>query len=182
MAGSRIQAAIFESGKSPTTKFCRQVELDMTDRYACDAGLQKGLVCDRMEERFKSSTPEYKFANYIDVDRQLGHYINKYMCSSRCPCEDLDVKSEWQSMGDLPLKQQFGRDIEKTPFDFADKNSIDTFRQCLEKAKTYKGKDAVFKRFKEIVSQQQYKESAEFVSVVEATFECSGFCTTNLFL
>lgn len=39
MAGSPVQNAIFAQGKSPTTKFCRQVELDMTDKYACEAGL-----------------------------------------------------------------------------------------------------------------------------------------------
>ena len=69
MAGSRIQAAIFASGKSPTTKFCRQVEIDMTEKYACDADLEKSYVCDQMTTRLKSAEPEYLFAGDYDVDR-----------------------------------------------------------------------------------------------------------------
>lgn len=135
-----------------------------------------------MKSRFQSSTPEYQFAGSIDVDRTLGPLINKYMCSSRCPCKDFDEKSAWESIGNLPLIQKYGRDPEKHPFKFdSKKGKYDNFRECFESAKSYKGKDAFFKFAKDVVNSQQYKESADFVSAVEDKFACSGFCTPNLF-
>ena len=69
---------------------------------------------------------EINFNLYRDVQ------INQWMCSRNCPCADVEVKEEWESISPLTLALDFDRNLN---FQFGplvgETFTVDSFEECI---------------------------------------------------
>ena len=105
------------------------------------------------------------------------------MCSANCPCEDLDIKSEWTSLSADELLQQYGRVapfVFKTPGE--DIFTVKTYEECIINYKQNPDISTDFKAFAEGWGLSLgYKGEVDYLKFFEQEYDCSGICETALF-
>lgn len=120
----------------------------------------------------------------LDIYEQIG--INEYMCSSDCPCKDVEAKSAWTD-GELEVR---GRDMPCKAWDFSGvKNGqtveYTTYKQCIleteettELGESSSGFAIFAKKFRE---QLDFEQIMSWIEFFETKYDCAGICQPSVF-